>query len=87
MSLAQLEKVIEILTARERPENPTVEDSRAGFEKMMRMIGGKTPASVQTGGRGRRSKRVGICRGSVGRHRHSLPSRRRLCDWLSQDAP
>ena len=44
MSLAQLEKVIEILTARERPENPTVEDSRAGFEKMMRMIGGKTPA-------------------------------------------
>ena len=47
MSLAQLEKVIEILTARERPENPTVEDSRAGFEKMMRVIGGKTPASVR----------------------------------------
>ena len=47
MSLAQLEKVIEILTARERPENPTVEDSRAGFEKMMRVVGGKTPADVR----------------------------------------
>lgn len=47
MSKAQLEKVIELLTARERPENPTVEDSRAGFEKMMRVVGGKTPASVR----------------------------------------
>ena len=47
MSKAQLEKVIELLTARERPENPTVEDSRAGFEKMMRVVGGKTPARVR----------------------------------------
>ncbi len=47
MSKAQLEKVIELLTAREMPENPTVEDSRAGFEKMMRVVGGKTPASVR----------------------------------------
>jgi acetyl esterase/lipase len=47
MSKAQLEKVIDILTDRERPENPTVEDSRAGFEKMMRVVGGKTPASVR----------------------------------------
>ena len=47
MSKAQLEKVIELLTSRERPENPTVEDSREGFEKMMRVVGGKTPASVR----------------------------------------
>ncbi len=53
MSTAQLEKVIEILTARERPENPTIEDRRAGFEKLARVVGGKTPASVRqvdTGG-------------------------------------
>ena len=47
MSLAQLEKVIELLTSRERPENPTVEDSRAGFEKLARAVGGKTPADVR----------------------------------------
>ena len=47
MSLAQLEKVIELLTSRERPENPTVEDSRAGFEKLARVVGGKTPADVR----------------------------------------
>ena len=47
MSLAQLEKVIELLTTRERPENPTIEDSRAGFEKLARVVGGNTPADVQ----------------------------------------
>ncbi len=47
MSIAQLEKVIELLTARDRPENPTIEDSRAGFEKLARVVGGKTPASVR----------------------------------------
>ena len=47
MSLAQLEKVIDLLTSRERPENPTVEDSRAGFEKLARTVGGKTPADVR----------------------------------------
>ena len=47
MSLAQLEKVIELLTSRERPENPTVEDSRTGFEKLARVVGGKTPADVR----------------------------------------
>ena len=47
MSKAQLEKVIELLTSRERPENPTIEDSREGFEKMMRVVGGKTPASIR----------------------------------------
>lgn len=47
MSKAQLEKVIELLTSRERPENPTIEDSREGFEKMMRFVGGKTPASIR----------------------------------------
>ncbi|MCY4654229.1 MAG: alpha/beta hydrolase [Dehalococcoidia bacterium] len=47
MSKAQLENVIELLTSRDRPENPTVEDSRAGFEKLARVVGGKTPASIQ----------------------------------------
>ena len=47
MSKAQLENVIELLTSRDRPENPTIEDSREGFEKMMRMVGGKTPADVR----------------------------------------
>ncbi len=47
MSKTQLENVIELLTSRDRPENPTVEDSRAGFEKLARVVGGKTPASVR----------------------------------------
>lgn len=47
MSKAQLEQVIELLTSRERPENPTIEDSRAGFEKLARVVGGNTPASVR----------------------------------------
>ena len=47
MSRAQLEQVIELLTSRERPENPTIEDSRAGFEKLARVVGGSTPASVR----------------------------------------
>ena len=47
MSTAQLEKVIELLTSRDGPENPTVEDSRAGFEKLARVVGGKTPADVR----------------------------------------
>lgn len=47
MSKAQLERVIELLTSRERPENPTIEDSRAGFEKLARVVGGDTSASVK----------------------------------------
>jgi len=46
MSLSQLDGVIEILTGRERPENPTVEDSRDGFERLARLVGSPTPASV-----------------------------------------
>ena len=46
MSLSQLEGVIELLTGRERPENPTVEDSRDGFERLARLVGSPTPASV-----------------------------------------
>ena len=47
MSTAQLERVIELLTGRERPENPTIEDSRAGFEKLARVVGGNTPGNVR----------------------------------------
>ena len=53
MSIAQLEKVIELLTARERPADPTIEEWRGGFDKLMRVVGGNTPASVRdvdTGG-------------------------------------
>ena len=46
MSLSQLEGVIELLTGRERPDNPTVEDSRDGFERLARLVGSPTPASV-----------------------------------------
>ena len=46
MSIDQLESVIELLTSRERPENPTVEDSRDGFERLAALVGGGTEASV-----------------------------------------
>ena len=46
MSIDQLESVIELLTSRERPENPTVEDSRDGFERLAAYVGGDTEASV-----------------------------------------
>ena len=46
MSLSQLEGVIELLTGRERPENPTVQDSRDGFERLARLVGSPTSASV-----------------------------------------
>ena len=46
MSIAQLESVIELLTSRERPENPTVEDSRNGFERLAAHVGGDTKATI-----------------------------------------
>lgn len=46
MSIDQLESVIELLTSRERPENPTVEESREGFERLAAHVGGGTEASV-----------------------------------------
>lgn len=46
MSIAQLESVIELLTSRERPENPTVEDSRDGFERLAAHVGGDTEATI-----------------------------------------
>jgi acetyl esterase/lipase len=46
MSVAQLESVIELLTSRERPENPTVEESRDGFERMAAHVGGDTKATI-----------------------------------------
>ena len=46
MSIDQLESVIELLTSRERPENPTVEESRDGFERLASHVGGDTKASV-----------------------------------------
>ena len=46
MSIDQLESVIELLTSRERPQNPTVEESRDGFERLARHVGGDTDAAV-----------------------------------------
>ena len=46
MSIVQLESVIELLTSRERPENPTVEDSRDGFERLAAHVGGDTKATI-----------------------------------------
>ena len=46
MSIEQLEAVIDLLTNRERPENPTVEESREGFERLARYVGGDTPAEI-----------------------------------------
>ena len=47
MSIAQLESVIELLTSRERPENPSVEESRDGFERLAKHVGGDTEAAVR----------------------------------------
>ncbi len=46
MSIEQLEAVIELLSSRERPEDPTVEDSREGFEQMAEALGRGTDAEV-----------------------------------------
>ena len=47
MPNTQLDAVIDLLTNRESPENPTVEDSRERFEQFARAVGGDTPASVR----------------------------------------
>ncbi len=46
MSIDQLEAVIELLTGRDRPENPTVEESREGFERLAAHVGGDTEGTV-----------------------------------------
>ena len=46
MSIEQLESVIELLTSRDRPENPTVEESREGFERLAAHVGGNTEGTV-----------------------------------------
>ena len=46
MSQAQLDAVIDLLTSRESPENPTLEDSRERWRQLARAIGGDTAASV-----------------------------------------
>ena len=46
MSIEQLDAVIDLLVNRDRPENPTVEESRDGFERLARYVGGDTPATV-----------------------------------------
>jgi acetyl esterase/lipase len=46
MPNTQLEAVIDLLTSREAPDNPTVHDSRTRFEKLVQAVGGETAASV-----------------------------------------
>ena len=47
MSISQLNTVIELLTSRERPDNPSIDDSREGFERLARFVGGNTPADIE----------------------------------------
>ena len=47
MSIAQLNEVIELLSSQEMPDNPTVQDSRDGFERLARHVGGDTNAVVE----------------------------------------
>lgn len=42
MPSKELEAVVDLLASRDRPENPTLEDSRAGYLRLMRYIGGGT---------------------------------------------
>ena len=46
MSIEQLESVIELLTSRDRPESPTIQESRDGFERLAEYVGGDTLATV-----------------------------------------
>ena len=46
MPNVQLDAVIDLLTSREAPDNPTVHDSRTRFEKLVQAVGGETAASV-----------------------------------------
>ncbi len=47
MSISQLNTVIELLTSRERPDNPSIDDSREGFERLARFVGGSAPADIE----------------------------------------
>ena len=46
MSIAQLEAIVEMLASRERPDNPTPQESRERFERMAEYVGGDTPAAI-----------------------------------------
>ncbi|MDP6716474.1 MAG: alpha/beta hydrolase fold domain-containing protein, partial [SAR202 cluster bacterium] len=46
MASKDLQDVIELLASRDRPDNPTIEDSRTGFEQLAQQIGGNTEADV-----------------------------------------
>jgi acetyl esterase/lipase len=46
MSIDQLESVVALLASREGPQNPTVEDSRDGFERLAAHVGGDTEATI-----------------------------------------
>lgn len=47
MSIDQLELVVALLTARERPQNPTVEEYREGFERLSAKVGVGTNTSIK----------------------------------------
>ena len=46
MPSKELQAIVDLLTSRERPENPTIEDSRAGYLKLMQYVGGETEAEI-----------------------------------------
>ena len=47
MSIDQLELVVALLSARERPQNPTVEEYREGFERLSAKVGVGTNTSIK----------------------------------------
>ena len=47
MSIDQLELVVALLTARERPQNPTVEEYREGFERLSAKVGVGTNTRIE----------------------------------------
>ena len=46
MSIAQLEAIVEMLASRERPDNPTHQESRERFERLAEYVGGDTSAEI-----------------------------------------
>ena len=47
MSIDQLELVVALLSARERPQNPTVEEYREGFERLSAKVGVGTNTTIK----------------------------------------
>ena len=85
MSIDQLELVVALLSARNRPQNPTVEEYREGFERLSAKVGvgtNTTIRQVETNGvPGEMVSAEGASEDVV----HVVSARRGLRDWLTKD--